>query len=99
MMASVALWSMAPSFLNATGIGIKIPSIFLSLGIKTPFGFGSHIKFPYPYRTIADNSTRYAFRTEAKGDRNLSSHAGGGNGRKESDGNGSDEHGRHTNRA
>jgi hypothetical protein len=28
---------MAPSCLNATGIGIKIPSIFLLLAIKTPF--------------------------------------------------------------
>jgi hypothetical protein len=37
MIASVAEWSIAPSFLKATGIGIKIPSIFLSLGINPPF--------------------------------------------------------------
>jgi hypothetical protein len=30
---------MAPSCLKATGIGIKIPSIFLSLGIKPPFEY------------------------------------------------------------
>jgi hypothetical protein len=28
---------MAPSALKATGMGINIPSNFLSLGIKTPF--------------------------------------------------------------
>jgi hypothetical protein len=28
---------MAPSLLKATGIGIKIPSSFLSLGINPPF--------------------------------------------------------------
>jgi hypothetical protein len=28
---------MPPSFLKATGIGINIPSSFLSLGIKSPF--------------------------------------------------------------
>ncbi|MDP2605279.1 MAG: hypothetical protein Q8S00_22280 [Deltaproteobacteria bacterium] len=37
MIASVTPGSMAPSVLNATGIGIKIPSSFLSLGIKASF--------------------------------------------------------------
>jgi hypothetical protein len=37
MIASVPAGSMAPSFLKATGMGINIPSSFLSLGIEFPF--------------------------------------------------------------
>jgi peptidyl-prolyl cis-trans isomerase B (cyclophilin B) len=43
---------MAPSFLKATGIGINMPSIFLSLGIGAPFrlepkvSFRTHIATP-----------------------------------------------------
>jgi hypothetical protein len=36
---------MAPSCLKATGMGIKIPSIFLSLAMGAPFGIQSTLWF------------------------------------------------------
>jgi hypothetical protein len=52
---------MAPSCLKATGIGIKIPSIFRSLAIGAPFnteilGFAVSIAHPILYcQTVVDS--------------------------------------------